>query len=502
MDAREFRKEAEAGRVSVQELLDALARLEKRTNALERENRILRTRLKQYEPPPPLANDGAETATDFSLDGEEKRRRRRRSKPKRRGRRRLQEKLDQVQRWVDVYPEAAAPQDCVFVRIRLAWCISDKNQAEFVGYRLYRRRGQRDPAQPLGLLPRCQYSIEIVATLAFLHLIMRLSLDRACEVLSFFWALPLAKSQANALLDQLAQHWEPEFDALCELIVLAAVLHADETSWPVGADNTSLWVFLSALHSVFKFGVHKDKATLHETVPPQLFRGILVSYDAAVYDSYARAQKCWAHLLRKAIKLALLYPDKPAYRQFLDDLLAVYRRALRHQQDQRLSASGREQKVAALHDAVWDACAPHQRIWEKPGTPQEHDFSNLVHELFRLIERDELFTFVREPEAAATNNEAERTQRGPALDRNEGRGSKTARSARRRSVLASVLDSLRKNLTPFRLASVKAELLRWAREGVSLFRRQLAELKAQLEDAPVGTLSGAMSAVVTPPQRE
>lgn len=494
MDAREFRKEAEAGRASLSDVLDALERLERRVHTLERENHILKTRLEKYEPPPP-ANSQDTSPTDYSLSGEEKRRRSRRSKPERCGRRPNREKHDRVQRWIDVYPEAAAPADCVLVRLRYAWRLSDANKAEFVGYRLYRRRGQRDVAQPDGLLPRGEYGIEIVATLAYLTTVMRLSQDRACELLDFFWGLPLKKSQANALLDQLAKHWEPEFDALCELIVYALVVHTDETSWPIGDDNTSLWVFLSKLHSVFKFGVHKDKPTLEQTLPPQVFQGTVVSDDATVYQQrYASAQKCWAHLLRKAIKLALLYPEKSAYQQLLDELLAVYRRAKRHQEDQRLSPAGRNRKVAELHDAVWDACEPHRALWEKPQSPDEHDFSNLVHELFRLVEQDELFTFVRRPEVAATNNESERTLRGPALDRGEGRTSKTARGGRRRSVLVSVLDSLRKNLNPFRLSSVAAELVRWGRDGISLFRQQLAALKAQLAPA---SLAG-----IHVPQRE
>lgn len=499
MDAREFRKEAEAGRVSVRDLLDAIERLEKRVHGLERENHILRARLAKYEPPP--APSSAETnPTDYSVAGEEKRRRRRRSRPKRRGRRRLQEKLDRVQRWVDVYPDGAAAADCVLVRTRLAWRLSDANKAELLGYRLYRLRGQKHATQPPGLLPRCEYGIEIIATLAFLTTILRLSLDRACQLIDFFWELPLPKSQANALLDQLAKHWAPEFDALCELLTLAVVVHCDETSWPVGNDNTALWVFLSKLHSVFKFGVHKDQATLEQTLPPDLFQGTVVSDDAVVYQQrYASAQKCWGHLLRKAIKLALLYPEKPAYQQFLDDLMAIYRRARRYQQDQRLSPAGRERKVAELHDAVWDAAAPHQPIWEDPRTPEETDFSNLVHELFRLIEQDELFTFVRQPEVAATNNESERAQRGPALDRDEGRTSKTPRSARRRSVLVSVLDSLRKNLQPFRLTNLLAELLRWSRAGISLFRRQLAEAKARLAAQASPTVPGL---VVSVPQRK
>lgn len=487
MDAREFRKEAEAGRVSVSDLLDALERAEKRIRKLQHAVDRLMARLEQYEPTASTTDESdATTTTDYSLSGEEKRRRVRRSKPERCGRRPNCEKLDRVQRWVDVYPDATTAADCVLVRIRFAWRLSDANQAEFVGYRLYRRRGQRDPAQPDGLLPRAEYGIEIVATLAYLTTVMRLSQDRACELLDFFWALPLRKSQANALLDQLAKHWQPEFDVLCELIVYALVVHSDETSWPIGDDNTSLWVFLSQLHSVFKFGVHKDRPTLEQTLPPDVFQGTVVSDDATVYrQRYASAQKCWAHLLRKAIKLALLYPEKPAYQQFLDDLLAVYRRAKRHQVDQRLSAAGRDRKVAELHDAVWDVCEPHRNLWENPQSPHEHDFSNVVHELFRLVEQDELFTFVRRPEVAATNNESERTLRGPALDRGEGRTSKTCWGARRRSVLVSVLDSLRKNLNPFRLASVAAELARWGREGISLFRQQLAALKAPCAAASI-----------------
>jgi hypothetical protein len=39
----------------------------------------------------------------------------------------------------------------------------------------------------------------------------------SCAVLGFFCQLPLSKSQADALLRQLAQHWEDEFDTLCRL---------------------------------------------------------------------------------------------------------------------------------------------------------------------------------------------------------------------------------------------------------------------------------------------
>ena len=55
---------------------------------------------------------------------------------------------------------------------------------------------------------------------------------------------------------------------------------------------------------------------------------------------------------------------------------------------------------------------------------------------------NELFTFVLHPQASGTNNEAERSLRGAAVDRRTGRTSKTVTGARRRTILVSVLESL------------------------------------------------------------
>ncbi len=65
---------------------------------------------------------------------------------------------------------------------------------------------------------------------------------------------------------------------------------------------------------------------------------------------------------------------------------------------------------------------------------------------FRLMGESELFTFVTHPDVDGTNNEGSRTLRDPAQARNTGRTSKTTRGARRRTVLTSVLESLRLSL--------------------------------------------------------
>jgi transposase len=153
------------------------------------------------------------------------------------------------------------------------------------------------------------------------------------------------------------------------------------------------------LHRVFLFGCHKDDATLDKILPPNVFDGIGVSDVAAVYQNrFTQAQKCWAHLLRKAIKLAILYPKNEKYQRFLDGLLEIYREAKRSAGDGRLSEEGRQHRVMALEDRLRELLRPHPLETTPEMPPHERDFTNLVNELVRLAIAEELFTFVLEPE--------------------------------------------------------------------------------------------------------
>jgi hypothetical protein len=490
MDLQRLKADVRKGTADPKQVVEVVEKLESTTHLAacrQREVRQLQVRVKhleerlaKYEPPPKTP----EPATDFSVGSEQKRRtKKKKNKPQRQGRRPFAEKRATVadSDWKDVYPENAPPDECVFVRERLAWRLVG-GKAVFTGYRLHRRRGELAVPPVPGVLPRSEFGFEFVVLIAFLMFVVRVPLDKVCLLLGFFCGLKLEKSQANALLDQLARRWEPEFDALCELLILSRIVYMDETSWKIGKDGCSLWVFLTVTHTVLLFGCRKDAATLDKMLPPDLFQGIGVSDDAAVYfQRFSEAQKCWGHLLRKAIKLSLLYPDKAAYTEYLDSLFEIFRRAQKAREDGRLSDAGRAKKVDELHDAIWYAAEPHQPIWEQPRTPDEKDFANLVLEIHRLVGEDELFTFVRHPEVEPTNNGSEQEIRDPALDRDAGRTNKSEWGAKRRSIIQSVLASLKKQLETFSLASVLDEAMRWLTTGTSRFRDQLSAARAELE---------------------
>jgi hypothetical protein len=361
----------------------------------------------------------------------------------------------------------------------------ENGRAVLVAYQIYRGPGDRYGQIP-GVLGRSEYGLEIVTEIAYLVYIVGLSFDKVCHLLNFFQDLRLRKSQANTLLYQLSRDWEREFDLLCTLLARSLVVHADETRWSLN----SVWAFLSEKARVLLFGVHKDAGTLQKILDPASFAGILISDDAAVYANFTRSQKCWAHLLREAIKLTLQDPNNAAYRTLTDRLLEIYREACRVQRDGRLSDAGRARKVVVLDDEILDLCVAN---W-LPDQPLSHglekDYRLLVDEVLRLLVRQELLTFVtakptEQPNGTTkpvdgTNNEAERTLRGVAQARLTGRTSKTLAGARRQTILTTVLQSLRLYLPTFTLSSVLAELKRWWATGRSCF----AELMEELELTP------------------
>jgi len=411
----------------------------------------------------------------YSVKAEHKRRsqsskQKQQQNSERRGRRPTQEKVDQADDVQLILPDGYNITECTFVRERPVWRIVD-GQARRIVYEIYHGPDGRKPVLP-GVPPRSEFGTEIHIAIAYVVFITGLSMDKACAQLKFFWKLELSKSQADALLNQLSSQWESEFETLCELLAASAVVHADETSWSVN----SVWAFLSEQARVLVFGCRKDGDTLAQMLAKDTFSGVLVSDNAAVYKGFRNAQKCWAHLIRKAIRQHLLFPENEEYRVFLDGLLKVFHHAKRVAVDRRFCDAGRAAKVSDLENELASVCLIRcEDHIDGPRNEDDREFYNLVHEIVGLMMAEELFTFVVHANVAATNNEAERSLRSSALDRKTGRTSKTYRGARRRTVFVSVFESLKLHLEGFNLSSVLTEVESWRRTGETLFTKLRAK---------------------------
>jgi hypothetical protein len=251
-------------------------------------------------------------------------------------------------------------QECTFRYSRVAWRIVD-GQAVLVAYHIYAGPDGRVP-QVSGVPKRGEFGTEIITSLEYQQTIAGFPLDTVIGEFEFYWNLKLRKSQADSMLNRLAKDWLPEFDALCQLLAVSAV---------------------------------------------------------------------------------------------------VYRKGKAIAADKRLSEAGRRARVNQLVDAVCHCIGARFADETKPADEAEKDFFNLTHEIVRLMSDDELFTFVIHPEVDGTNNISERQLRDAAQDRVTGRTKKTECGVRRRTVITSVLDSLRAHVPKLTLKTVLKELDRW-----------------------------------------
>lgn len=475
MDAKEqLRDDVLAGRVGVDRLIDLIFTLQARIAELERKLAATSSPTTKVDEP-------------YSMKAEEKRREAKRPKKRKPGKHRrsgriaTEEKIRRAERTEDVFPEGLGAGDCKLSHTRAVWRL-EQGRAVLVAYRVYRGPNNRYGRIP-GVIGRGEFGREILLQIAFLTYNVGLSFEKVCLLLGFFQNLKLSRTQVDASLHQLARHWEEEFETLCTLLAHSVVVHADETGWSI----KSVWAFLSEKARLVFFGVPKDAATLEAVLDPATFAGLVVSDDAAVYGNFTHAQKCWAHLLRKAIKLTLEDRDNAVYRSFADRLIGIYRSACKARGDGRMGDAGRWQKVAALDDEVLELCLP---MWsaELPKLEgPDDDYRRLANEVMRLMLDGELFAFVTAGSASQpngvsvaagpTNNEAERTLRSPAQARKTGRTNKSLSGARRRTVVTSVLESLRLYLKGFTLADVMEEVGSWAGKGCSCFARLLKGMK-------------------------
>jgi transposase len=502
MDAIEtLKQDVLEGRISAAKLIDVLADLQKQVQSVVKQLEATQHQLEATQHQLETANRRVEelekqlgrTPTakldePFSMRAEEKRQEERGKKRKkkttrngRKGRISSEEKIAKAERREPVYPEGVDQQQCQLSHVRPVWRL-ENGRAVLVAYEVYRGPNNRYGQIP-GALGRSEFGLEIVTEIAYLVYVIGISFDKVCALLQFFQNLDLKKGQLDALLKRLAKSWEKEFDHLCALLANSLVVHADETSWSL----KSVWALLSEKARIVLFGVNKDAETLKAFLDPQTFAGLIISDDAAVYAMFNRAQKCWAHLLRKAIKLTLADPDNKKYRDFLDCLLEIYHDACRVQADGRLVDAGRTRKISDLEQRIFALC---QKDWDLNLPPQKglaNDYRLLVNELMRLTLEEQLFQFVAaapvsQPNGetkpvSGTNNEAERTLRSPASARDTGRTDKAFSGARRRTIITSVLESLRLHLTSYTLTSVLEELKRWWQSGQSCFARLMKKLK-------------------------
>jgi transposase len=229
-----------------------------------------------------------------------------------------------------------------------------------------------------------------------------------------------------------------------------AVVHTDDTGWRVEGERAFLMAFVNPAMSVYQIRPRHRNEEVRELIPAD-FAGVMVcdrgrSYDAVELEGVAQ-QKCLAHLIRNAAKVA--EEKNGRARHFARQLTNLLRRAL------RLSAGSAAMR---LKDYRRQAQALDDELTNllRDRTLRDPDNQRLLNGAGAQQDRRHLLRFLSEPGVEPTNNRAERDLRPAVIARKVSHCSKTQRGARAFEAFTSVLQTFRKTNSSALAASLTA----------------------------------------------
>lgn len=268
-----------------------------------------------------------------------------------------------------------------------------------------------------------------------------LSVHKTCQLLQEMFQLKLSPGAVCHLEQRIAKKLLPDYEQLLQQARQAHCIHADETSWYVGAPGHWLWVVTNEDLTLYEVADQRSGAVIEQLLGTA-FDGILVSDCASVYENFcAKQQKCYAHHL-KAIKDALQAYPQSSYLKLLRRLL---RKAIGYEAcrkvlkppDYKVLCDYLEQRADQLLPTYLDENG--KSIFDQEKCPFQLQEVELKVARRIAKRRQHLLTFLYHQEVPATNNLAERQLRPAVIQRKISCGNKTERGAQAWKINRSIL---------------------------------------------------------------
>jgi len=289
------------------------------------------------------------------------------------------------------------------------------------------------------------------ATITYLSVRMRLPRRKVQEVFQDLLGLTLSTAVIDQCLQQTARSVEPLEQEIHQALQQAALVHADETSWPEAGLKLWLWV-LACKHSVLYFIGSCAKEMLAHALDSD-FAGRLMSDGYGVYRERALRLRCWAHLLRKLQGLVESCDASAAHAGAA--MLVIFKALMQ------------AVHVARAQSQAWHAHAQQNADLEATGPPharppcetqqlhveklrqlcQQH--SRASHAVLGAVAReflrdwDAIMAVLAQPHLPLTNNAAEHRLRHWVIARRISYGTRMQTGSNDFAMLASVIDTCR-----------------------------------------------------------
>lgn len=250
------------------------------------------------------------------------------------------------------------------------------------------------------------------------------------------YGLALSDGEIVKILQETAQTWLPEYEALKAQIRAGPGAHVDETTWPIQvfAKHCYAWV-MSAVNGtarIYKLATSRGKDHADELLAGAADTFVRITDCYGAYKNMPGLhQICWAHLYRKIRDLLhndnLPVEKKPPVQAWYDEFKAVYA-DLRTYVAEPFKLQRRQRQERVLRQRIAVLRQPHPR-----------DPKPLADLKVLLLEYDHaLFTCLKFPGIPCDNNRAERDLRPLVIKRKKSFGSRTEAGAHALGILLSV----------------------------------------------------------------
>ena len=287
-----------------------------------------------------------------------------------------------------------------------------------------------------------QLGPNVVAFTAWLHQELGLPYGKSVAVLAQAFGIKVSAGGLSQALSRLARRAQPSYARLLLDVRGSAAVYPDETSARMNGQRWWLWVFVTAIATVYVQRPSRGADVIEEVLGKD-FRGLLGHDGWAPYDKWSEAthQQCLAHLIRRAKDLletatrgAVRFPRK--VKGLLQAALSLRDRF----EAGEFSLHGFSSARGKLEKRL-------TRVLEMHITHGE----NKKFQAHLAKHADELLTFLYE-DVEATNWPAEQAIRPAVRFRKTSGGHRSPRGAWTRDVLLSILRTARQRaLDPLKL---------------------------------------------------
>jgi transposase len=344
---------------------------------------------------------------------------------------------DQADRVIDVKSEAG--NNCPLCGESLEDKGSDSRlvidmpplKAEKIIYRLPKKYCRhchkifRTPAP--NVLPKNLYGNQIISQAAVMHYLHGIPMGRICEqtgiehgsLIKIFHSLAkIASGIQNGLIEEYRQ---------------SPAKHADETSWRNDGTGGYAWLFATGNISIFLFRKSRSASVVHEVLGADPLPGTLVVDRYNAYNkSPCAIQYCYAHLLREVEDLGREFVNDQEVREFVGVMASLLSTAMSLRSlpipDNKFYKQAKEIK---------------DKIIEAVHSPAKHCGIRRIQDIFHEKEA-RMYRWSSDRRIPAENNLAERDLRPTVIARKVSFGSQSDAGAYTRSILMTLIHTIKK----------------------------------------------------------